>query len=64
MNFDALAVAALALAFLVMVLAGCSRLKVEGECEYKRTITTTYQCQPGGNMEHNRLAPGGGPPEP
>lgn len=42
----------------LLALAGCSGLKVEGACVYERTITTSYYCEPGSTIEHNRVAPG------
>lgn len=45
-----------------MAMTGCSALKVEGGCTYERTIKTSYVCEPGGSLEHYRVAPGG--PEP
>ena len=47
---------------LLLALAGCSGMKLEGACTYARTVTTTYQCQPDAHLEHYRVAPGG--PEP
>ena len=47
---------------LLLLLAGCSRLQVEGTCAYERTVTTSYSCQSDGTLEHTRVAPG--TPEP
>lgn len=46
----------------LILLAGCSGLKVDGACTYTRTVATTYQCPAEGTIEHYRVAPGG--PEP
>ena len=55
---------ALLLAFVLalMLLAGCSGLKLDGSCVYERTVSTRYTCEPGSSMDHKRLAPVG--PEP
>lgn len=45
---------------LALALAGCGAIKLEGECTYERTVTTSYQCAPGATIEHYRVAP----PEP
>jgi hypothetical protein len=45
-------------AFVVlMLLPGCSGLKLDGGCHYERTVVTRYQCEPGSKVEHYRLAP-------
>lgn len=58
----AVAVVALVIAFIVMATTGgCSTFKIEGDCHYARTVTTSYTCEPGSSMEHKRLAPAGTP---
>lgn len=47
---------------LTLALSGCSAMKVEGDCSYERTVTTSYQCAPGSTLEHYRVSPAG--PEP
>jgi hypothetical protein len=44
-----------ALALLVALVAGCGSVKIEGECTVKRTVETSYQCQPGGKTEAIRV---------
>ena len=58
----ALGLILIGIAFVLMILGGCSGLKVEGGCTYERTVKTSYICQPDGQLEHYRVAPGG--PEP
>jgi hypothetical protein len=55
--FWAVAVLVLVVAFVVMALTGCSQLKLEGGCEYERTITTKFTCPADGKAEQHRLAP-------
>jgi hypothetical protein len=42
---------------IVFMLAGCSGLKVEGDCTYVREVKTTYHCEPAGKLDHVRIAP-------
>jgi hypothetical protein len=49
---------AAALVLVLVLLAGCSGLKVDGACTYVREIRTTYQCPIEGKLQHFRLAPG------
>jgi hypothetical protein len=44
-------------ALLLVALAGCSTLKIEGECIVVREVKTTYHCPADGRIEHRRLAP-------
>lgn len=44
------------IAFLVMVaLAGCSKLHIEGECVYSREVTVSYHCTPDGKLDQIRI---------
>jgi hypothetical protein len=45
------------LALALLVMPGCSGLKVEGDCTYVREVKTTYACETGGKAEHIRVTP-------
>lgn len=47
-----------AVAAMVVLLAGCGMVKIESGCTYKREVTSSYQCEPGGSLEQWRVAPG------
>jgi hypothetical protein len=43
---------------LVLALSqGCSGLKIDSGCSYVREVKLTYQCAPGGHLEHLRTMP-------
>lgn len=43
------------LALLVVTLAACSGLKVEGECTYMREVKVTYVCEAGSSINHIKI---------
>lgn len=61
MRYLPLVVLLIGLPWAVLPFIGCSSLKVESSCVYERTVTTSYQCEPGGSLEHIRVAPGASP---
>lgn len=45
----------------LILLAGCSSMKIDSACTYQRTVTTSYVCPVDGKVEHLRVAPGHAP---
>jgi hypothetical protein len=47
----------LLVAFVLMLVAACGAIKVEGGCTYVREVKTSYHCETGGKAEHIRVTP-------
>jgi hypothetical protein len=52
----------LIVALLITAMAGCTMTVIEGECTIMRETRTSYQCEPGGKLEHKRAVPPQGEP--
>jgi hypothetical protein len=45
------------LIIMLVLLAGCARVRVEGDCVYMREVKATYQCERDGKIESIKVQP-------